>query len=90
MIKHDKQDGDYVEIPAVFTSSTGELAEPDTSFKLYLYPANSETATLDGVDLDEVGTSGGYSYTWNVSAVAVGNYYGYIKAVDDGKTYPAR
>ena len=88
MIKHDKQDGDYVDIPAVFTSSTGELAEPDTSFKLYLYPANSETVTLNGVDLDEVGTSGGFSYTWDVSAVAVGNYYGFIIAVDDSKTYP--
>lgn len=88
MIRHDKADGNYVDIPAVYTTSAGVLAEPDTSFKLYLYPANSETATLDGVDLDEIGTSGIYSYTWDVSAVAVGNYHGSIIAVNDSSSYP--
>lgn len=87
MIKHDKKDGNYIEIPAVFTNSSGVVAEPGTSFKLYVYPANSETAILDGVDLDEVGTSSMFSYTWDISSVSAGNYYGFIVAVDSGNTY---
>lgn len=82
----DKASGDIVLIFGNFADATGVLTTADTSAVIDIYPANSNTKTIDGAALTEYST-GLYYYAWNVSALAAGNYMFNFTYTHDGVAY---
>ena len=77
-----------VQITAIFTNETGEAAAPDTSAKITIYPANSDTPTVSQTDMTiKNSKTGFYKYAWNISEVSRGLYIALFEFVDNSNTY---
>lgn len=76
-----------IEITACYFNDAGEAAAPDTSAKVRVYPANSDTETVAETNMTvKDGETGFYKYVWDITSVTAGYYIAFVKFVDAGKT----
>ncbi|HPD18215.1 MAG TPA: SpaA isopeptide-forming pilin-related protein [Candidatus Goldiibacteriota bacterium] len=78
-----------IQITTVFNDpETGAMATPDTSIKIRIYPANSDTEILEETSMSvKDSVTGYYYYAWDISSVPSGLYNYLIIAVHDSVTY---
>jgi len=81
----DKSKNTISRIWATWTNNTGNAAYADTSAKITIYPANSNTPIVAQTDLTQFAT-GVYYYPFDVSNVATGQYAVRFTFVDGAVT----
>ena len=88
LVGFDRNIDDTIEITCSFPGSDGIAVAPGTSIKISIYPANSDTATVDEAAMSVKDTeTGNYKYAFDISAIDKGVYNYIIVAVHSGKNY---
>lgn len=83
---YDKAINTKVVIFGTFADDSGVLVDADTSAKISIYPANSNTPVINAADMTNYET-GQYYYVWDISGVSAGNYTVSREFVHSAVTY---
>lgn len=83
---YDKAINTKVVIFGTFADDAGVLVDADTSAKISIYPANSNTPVVNAVDMVNYET-GQYYYVWDLTSVSAGNYTVIRDYVSGGVAY---
>jgi hypothetical protein len=87
MVLAIKSTNTTIELTACYQNDAGEAANPDTSAKIRVYPANSDTETVSETDMTQKDSETGYyKHVWDITSIAAGYYIAFFKFVDAGKT----